>query len=124
MTPLDAARDYGSEIADLNIPASVEAFVGKAIISRKIDEAIQRLKRLQEQDPYADDDETIDSINKMIIESMGAGDFVFWVSVWFKNRTIMGDSILAVSLRHQESYRYSRDIEKTIRSLLALPAGP
>jgi len=123
MTPLDSARDYGSELADLNIPAAVEVFVGKSLVSRKIDEAIQRLKHLQEKDPYATDDETIDSINKLIVDSMGSGDFVFWVSVWLKNRQSTSDSILSVSLRHQESYRFSETIEQTIRAMVSGPSG-
>jgi len=118
MTPLDSARDYGSELADLNIPEPVSVFAGKAIISRKIDEAIQRLKRLQELDPHAGSDERIDRINRLIVDRLNSTDFTFWVSVFLKDDSISTENMLAVSLRHQESAQFAETIQELVRRKL------
>jgi hypothetical protein len=104
MTPLDGLRDYGSELASLDIPPQISVFAGKALLSKKVDEAVQRLKRKQEADSYVTDDELIESINRLVIDQFGPGDFVFWVSVLLRDQTVSNDQVLAVSLRHQESY--------------------
>ena len=103
MTPLDGLRDYGSELSSMRVPAIVSVFAGKALVSRKVDEAIQRLKRFQERDPNAGPDERIDKINKLVVDQTGTTDFVFWINVFLQDRSITSDRILAVSLRHQES---------------------
>lgn len=109
MTPLDGLRDYGSELASLDIPPQVSLFAGKSLLSKKIDEAIQRLKRKQEADPYITDDELIETINRLKIDQFNTGDFLFWVSVLTRSQTTTGDQILAVSLRHQESHRLTTE---------------
>ncbi len=117
MTPLDSLRGYGSELADLSIPQPVGLFAGKAIISKKVDEAVQRLRRLQEQDPNAGSDERIEKINKLVVENIGSRDFIFWVNVLLEDRTIIGDRVLAVSLRHQESARLIESVEELAKKL-------
>lgn len=112
MTPLDPLRSYGSELADLSIPQPVSLFVGKALISKKVDEAIQRLKRMQERDPYAGPDERIDKINRLLVEEIESREFIFWVNVLLVDKTIIGNRILAVSLRHQESARLIDSVQE------------
>jgi len=118
MTPWDKERDWGSELADLNIPEPVSVFAGKQLVSKKVDEAIQRLRRYQALDPYAGPDELIEKIMKLQVDSLGQGTYVFWVSCMLEDEKITSDTILAVSLRHQESARYNRTIEETIRRVL------
>lgn len=120
MTPLDSLRAYGSELADLNIPQPVSLFAGKALISKKVDEAVQRLKRLQEQDPYAGPDERIDKINRMVVEQIESRDFIFWVNVLLQDKNVVGDRILAVSLRHQESARLTDSVQELAERLKRL----
>ena len=120
MTPLNDA-DYGSELNDLDVPAPVSVFAGKALISKKVDEAIQRLIRYQQRDATLTDQEAIDSINKMVIESMGSGSYVFWVSLLLKDQTVTADRIIAVSLRHQESARFVETIQELTRRLTKQP---
>jgi hypothetical protein len=115
MTPLDSSRDYGSELAGLEIPEPVNLFVGKAIISRKVHEAIERLKRLQELDPYAGDDERIDTIDKLVVERFNSTDYMFWVSTILMDRSAKTENNLSVSLRHQESAAYAETIQEVAR---------
>lgn len=120
MTPLDSLRAYGSELAALSIPQPVSVFAGKALISKKVDEAIQRLKRLQEQDPYAGRDERIDKINRLVVEEIEARDFIFWANVLLQDKTVVGNRILAVSLRHQESARLNNSVQELAERLKRL----
>lgn len=117
LQPLDALRDYGSELESLNVPHPVSLFAGKALISKKVDEAVQRLKRLQEQDPNAGPDETIDKINKLVVQEIASREFIFWVNVLLLDRTIIGNRILAVSLRHQESARLIESVQELANRL-------
>lgn len=115
MTPLDGLRDYGSELGSLDIPPQVSLFAGKALLSKKIDEAVQRLKRKQEADPFITDDELIETINRLKIIQFDVGSFLFWVSVLLRDTSVTGDQILTTSLRHQESYRLTT---KTVQELV------
>lgn len=112
MTPYDPERDYGSELADLDVPSSVSVFVGKSLIGKKVDEAVQRLKRMQEQDPYAGADEVIDRVQRLVIKEIQTGDYIFWVGVVTVSGKPIGDRVLAVSLRHQESARLVESVEE------------
>lgn len=121
LTPLDALRDYGSELSDLNVPEPVRVFAGKSLISKKVDEAIQRLKRAQESDAESTADERISKVNRIIVDQINSTDFVFWVSVLLEDETVLSDQLLGVSLRHQESARFSETIHEQIRELLGQP---
>jgi phage baseplate assembly protein W len=121
LTPLDALRDFGSELSSLNVPEPVRVFAGRALISKKVDEAVQRLKRLQQNDTESTAEERIDRINRIIVDQIASTDFVFWVSVLLEDRTVLADQLLGVSLRHQESARFSRAIEEQVRGLLDQP---
>lgn len=121
LTPFDGARDYGSELATLDVPQPITAFAGKALIAKKVDEAIQRLKRLQQQDPAITPQEQIDKINKIVVDQISATDFVFWVSVFLQDSSVEASSVLAVSLRHQESARFTESIQDLIRRGLDQP---
>lgn len=121
LTPLDGLRDYGSELQDLNVPEPVRVFAGRALISKKVDEAIQRLIRSQQRDTESTADERIDRINRLIVEQINGTDFVFWVSVLLEDDTVLTDQLLGVSLRHQESARFSRSIEEQVRALTGAP---
>ncbi len=112
MTPLDGLRDYGGELESLDIPPIISVFAGKALISKKVDEAIQRLKRFQERDPNITDDELIESINRLVVEQFETTDFLFWVSVLLRDQSVTSESILAVSLRHQESHRLTETVQE------------
>ncbi len=114
MTPVDNTRAYGSELTALDIPQPVTEFAGKALISKKVDEAIQRLRRLQDLDPAITQDERIDRINKLVVDQVASTDFVFWVSVVTAD-TAVADNVLAVSLRHQESARFTESVEDLVR---------
>lgn len=117
MTPLDSLRDYGSELASLNIPEPVSVIAGKALVSKKVDEAIQRLKRFQETDPFITDSEQIDKINKLVVQQIGTGQFIFWINLFLVNQSITGNQVLAVSLRHQESARVAETAVDLARRL-------
>ncbi len=117
MTPLSRARAYGSELASLDIPEPVSAIVGKSLISKKVDEAVQRLKRLQELDPEITDTEQIEKIHKLVVEQIGTGQFIFWVSVLLVDQSIIGEQVLAVSLRHQESARLTESIAELTKRI-------
>jgi len=117
LTPLDALRDFGSELADLNVPEPVRIFAGRALISKKVDEAIQRLRRLQQTDTQSTADERINKINRIIVEQIASTDFVFWVSLLLEDETILADQLLGVSLRHQESARFSQSVQEQARTL-------
>lgn len=121
LTPLDALRDFGSELADLNVPEPVRVFAGRALISKKVDEAVQRLKRLQQTDTQSTADERIDKINRIIVEQINSTDFVFWVSLLLEDETVLSDQLLGVSLRHQESARFSRSVQEQARALFGQP---
>lgn len=121
LTPLDALRDFGSELADLNVPEPVRVFAGRAIISKKVDEAIQRLIRLQGNDTQSTADERIEKINRIIVNQINGTDFVFWVSLLLEDQTVLSDQLLGVSLRHQEAARFSESIEERIRAEIGLP---
>lgn len=117
LTPLDGLRDYGSELQDLNVPEPVRIFAGKALITKKVDEAVQRLIRFQQKDTESTAAERIDRINRIVVEQISSTDFVFWVSVMLEDDTVLTDQLLGVSLRHQESARFSRSIEEQVRLL-------
>lgn len=116
MTPLDGLRDYGSELAGLNIPPIISVVAGKALISKKVDEAVQRLRRLQQQDPAVTNDELIESIDRLVIQQFNTGDFLFWVSVLTRDRSTTSQQVLSVSLRHQESHRLTTEtVQELVR---------
>lgn len=121
LTPLDGLRDYGSELQDLNVPEPVRIFAGRALISKKVDEAIQRLIRFQQRDTQSTADERISRINRLIVEQINASDFVFWVSTMLEDETVLTEQLLGVSLRHQESARFGRSIEEQVRALTGAP---
>lgn len=121
LTPLDGLRDFGSELADLNVPEPVRVFAGRAIISKKVDEAIQRLIRLQNSDTQSTADERIEKINRIIVNQINGTDFVFWVSLLLEDQTVLSDQLLGVSLRHQEAARFSEAIEERIKAEIGLP---
>lgn len=121
LTPLDALRDYGSELADLNVPEPVRVFAGKALISKKVDEAVRRLQRAQSVDTRSTAAERIKEVQRIIVNQINGTDFVFWVSVVQEDDSIIADQLLGVSLRHQESARYSRSIEEQVRALTGAP---
>lgn len=112
-----AERDFGSELASLTIPEPVQVFAGRALISKKVDEAIQRLRRMQQQDPYITADEQIERISRLVVEQFGPTDYVFWVNVVLRNTTVTSDQLLGVSLRHQESWRFAETIMEQVRTL-------
>jgi hypothetical protein len=116
LTPLDGLRDYGSELASLNVPQPVSLLAGRALISKKVDEAVQRLKRSQERDPYVTDQEQIEKINRLIVNNINDTDFVFWVNVLLRDATVTSTQILAVSLRHQASARFTAAIQELVRA--------
>ncbi len=117
MTPFDSDRDYGSELADLDIPQPVSALVGKSLITRKVDEAVQRLIRFQQADPYATAQERIEKLHKIVVEQFETSSFLFWVNVLLEDQTILGDRVLAVSLRHQESASLVDTVQELARKL-------
>lgn len=121
LTPLDASRAFGSELADLNVPQPVRNFAGRGIISKKVDEAIQRLIRLQNTDTQSTADERIEKINRIIVNQINSTDFVFWVSVLLEDRSVLSDQLLGVSLRHQSTARFSEAIEERVRAEVGLP---
>lgn len=121
LTPLDALRDYGSELADLNVPEPVRVFAGKALISKKVDEAVRRLQRAQSVDTRSTAAERIKEVQRIIVNQINGTDFVFWVSVVQEDDSIIADQLLGVSLRHQESARYSRSIQEQVRALTGAP---
>jgi hypothetical protein len=123
LTPLDALRGFGSELANLNVPEPVRVFAGRSLIAKKVDEAIQRLKRLQGNDTESTRDERIDKINRIIVEQINSTDFVFWISVLLEDDTVLSDQLLGVSLRHQESARFERTIHEQVRDLLERSGG-
>jgi hypothetical protein len=121
LTPLDALRDFGSELADLNVPEPVRVFAGKALISKKVDEAVGRLQRAQETDTQSTAAERIKEVQRIVVKQINGTDFVFWVSVVQEDATIIADQLLGVSLRHQASARFSRSIQEQVRALTGAP---
>ena len=114
-----AASEHGASPYNF-IPQPVSVFAGRALISKKVDEAVQRLKRLQELDPYAGPDEVIDKINRLVVEEIESREFIFWVSVLLVDRSIIGNRILAVSLRHQESARLVDSVQALVKRIKRL----
>lgn len=121
LTPLDGLRDYGSELADLNVPEPVRTFAGKALISKKVDEAVRRLQRSQSNDSQSTAAERIKEVQRIVVDQINSTDFVFWISVVLEDDTIVADQLLGVSLRHQESARFSRAIQEQVRALTGAP---
>lgn len=112
MTPLQ--NGYGSELADIDVPEPVRTFVGKGIVSKKVDEALQRLIRLQRADLQSTPDERIDRVERIVVEQIGATDFVFWVSAFVEDSTVVPEQLLGVSLRHQVSAKLYETVQEQI----------
>lgn len=120
MTPLDADRDYGNELEDLDMPPQISMFAGEGLISKKVDEAIQRLRRFQRRDPYAEADERIEKIRNLVVQTIGSGSFFFWVNCELEDETITPSRVLAVSLRHQESAQVGQTMPALLRKIAKL----
>ena len=75
-------RAYGSELATLTTPAQYSGLIGRPMVQRKIQEAVQRLEDLQNQDPAVTADEKIKTISKLTVQQLGTGgDFIYWLEV-------------------------------------------
>lgn len=95
-------RAYGNEIADLKTPTLFGNIIGKSLVAQKIQEAIRSLMELQDSDPNITDDERIQTIGRMIVESTGATDYIYYVETILKGSTRAQTSNLkAVRLEHQ-----------------------
>jgi hypothetical protein len=96
-------RAFGSELATLNTPVQYSGLIGRPMVQRKIQEAIQRLEDLQNKDPYITDDEKIKGITKLNVQQLSDGDFVYWLEceVQSGNTTPSVTNLTPVSLDHQ-----------------------
>lgn len=98
-----ARREYGSELANIDVPAPLSLMVGKGLISIKVSEAINRLKSFQLADPSSTSDERISKISKLVVEPLAPGEFAFWVVVEVESGLVASERVLTVSLRHKQS---------------------
>ncbi len=98
-------RNYGSELAGIGNGYTVLfGGFGKPMISRKIQEAVDRLIVSQNADPFVDRNELIDRITNLVVESFGEGSFVYAltaVTVGGQNTTPVTNLREATRLNHQ-----------------------
>lgn len=96
-------RAYGSELATLDGPTRFSGILGKPLVARKVQEAINRLIDLQEQDPYLTGAEHIVAISRLIVEQFSTTDFAYFVQVDVADgrATDTVTNLGAIALNHQ-----------------------
>lgn len=96
-------RTYGNELASLQTPTFFSGAVGKPLVAQKIQEAIQSLIDLQDVDPSITDDEHIDHIGRLLVESLDITDYIYFVEVIVRsgNTSPAVSNLQAVKLDHQ-----------------------
>ena len=97
------ARDYGSELAFIDVPPQLSSALSKALIEKKVDEAIQRLRRLQQDDPLSTPDERIAGISKLVVVRVDTHSFAFFLEVALESSNFNPQRVILVSNRHQVS---------------------
>jgi hypothetical protein len=96
-------RDYGSELATITSPPMFSQTLTKALVAKKVDEAIQRLKTLQNNDAYITDAEKINQIQKLIVEQLDSASFAFYVQVGMTAKNFNPEKLMIISARQQIS---------------------
>jgi hypothetical protein len=96
-------RAYGSELATLDGPSRFGGLLGRPLVARKVQEAINRLIDLQESDPYLTAAEHIVAIRRLIVEQFGATDYAYFVQVDVadSSATQTVSNLGAIALNHQ-----------------------
>lgn len=109
-------RAYGNELATLKTPLKYSGLIGKPLVSRKIQEAVQRLEDLQTKDPNITADEKIKTISKLIVEGLNSTDFIYWLEVQVSsgNTTPSISNLEAVKLDQQ--FSMTSGIPGTVRN--------
>lgn len=96
-------RAYGNELASLQTPTFFSGVIGKPLVAQKIQEAVQSLIDLQDVDPNITDDEHIDHIGKLMVESLDVTDYIYFVELIVRsgNTSPAVSNLEAVKLDHQ-----------------------
>jgi hypothetical protein len=96
-------RAYGNELASLQTPMFFSGLVGKPLVARKVQEAIQSLIDMQDQDQNVTDDEHIDNIGRLMVEALDTTDFIYFVEVFVRSGSTVPpvSNLQEVKLNHQ-----------------------
>ena len=96
-------RAYGNKLASIETPVFFSGLIGKPLVSRKIQEAIQTLIDAQNNDPNITPDEHIINISRLLVESLNVTDYIYFVEVTVESGSpVPGVSNLeATKLDHQ-----------------------
>lgn len=100
------AQPYGNELATLRVPTRYGDMLGRPLVAQKIQEAIQSLMDLQARDPTVTDDEAIDRIDRLIVESISATDYIYYLEVVVRSGVTVPavTNLKAVRLDHQFAF--------------------
>jgi hypothetical protein len=103
------SRAYGSELASIDTPPFYVGITGKPLISKKIQESIQRLQIMQQSDPSVTSDEKIESINQIAVEQFNLTDYFYFVRVLVQSGSFVdANNLTPVQLDHQ--FPFSSDV--------------
>ncbi len=94
---------YGSELATIEQPTFFSGLIGKPMVARKIQEAVQSLMDLQDIDPNITDGEKIDHIGRLIVETYGPTDYLYFIECVVKAgaTTPAVTNLQAIAVDHQ-----------------------
>ena len=101
LTVFDNERNYGSELADIEVASQFFDFITVGLVQQKISESVNRLIALQQQDAQSTADERIESITALRVRQPQGTDIVFFLAVKTETNDIV-EKAMEVLLRPVE----------------------
>mgnify|MGYP001590259866 CR=1 FL=1 len=99
-TDYDASRGFGQELMELDVPAYAGPLIGRALVSTRVTECLDRLKDLQQKDSTSTPDERLAGIAQLDVIEVDATSYAFFVAVETEAKSIVTWDPILVSLRH------------------------
>lgn len=100
-TVFDSDRRYGFDFASVDQPVIVVR-AAEALIQMKVSECLDRLKVMQQQDPFSTATERIDRVERIVVQNVGGGNYLFFVRVRPEQGELV-ERMVAVSMRHRNT---------------------